>query len=181
MIRTEEDMKWVQAMQAAGYTFAPVNVVGQAQLYYGDLLYADLNGDGVYGDSNDREFSGKSPLPKYNYGFNVDLEWKNFDFSMIWAGSAGMHYYFLETSYNASNISSRNAISAQVANDRYYYNATNPADPANRINGAYPRLTYQTTAINREMSDRWIYNASYLKLKKYPVRVYHPVPYRGTV
>ncbi|MCD7936508.1 MAG: SusC/RagA family protein, partial [Tannerellaceae bacterium] len=164
MIRTENDMNWVLAMQAAGYTFSPQNSIGPSQLYYGDLLYADLNNDGIYGDSNDRTFTGKSPLPKYNYGFNIDVEWNNFDLSMIWAGSAGMHYHFLATGYNSPQISSNSLIPTAVANDHYYYNVGNPTDPTNNLNGFYPRLSTSTT-INGVASNRWLYNASYLKLK----------------
>ena len=49
MIRTENDMQWLQAMQAAGYTFQPYNNIAKNALWYGEYIYADANGDGVYG------------------------------------------------------------------------------------------------------------------------------------
>lgn len=60
MIRTENDMQWLQAMQAAGYTFQPYNNIAKNALWYGEYIYADANGDGVYGNSYDSEFQGTS-------------------------------------------------------------------------------------------------------------------------
>ena len=36
MIRTEKDLEWVQAMQAAGYSFQPQNTVSNQALWYGE-------------------------------------------------------------------------------------------------------------------------------------------------
>lgn len=44
MIRTENDMQWLQAMQAAGYTFQPYNNIAKNALWYGEYIYADANG-----------------------------------------------------------------------------------------------------------------------------------------
>ena len=57
MIRTESDMKWVQAMMDSGYTFNGKKDLSVDQLWYGDLIYADLNWDGNYGDTNDQTFT----------------------------------------------------------------------------------------------------------------------------
>ena len=48
------------------------------------------NGDGVYGNSYDSEFQGTSTTPKYNFGIQASANWKDFDFSMTWGGSAGL-------------------------------------------------------------------------------------------
>ena len=86
MIRTENDMQWLQAMQAAGYTFQPYNNIAKNALWYGEYIYADANGDGVYGNSYDSEFQGTSTTPKYNFGIQASANWKDFDFSMTWGG-----------------------------------------------------------------------------------------------
>ena len=93
MIRTEEDMNWVKAMMDAGYKFKPGNSIGKANIYYGDYIYADVNGDGVYGDSDDEEFQGRSKTPKYNFGFQASAAWNGFDISKEWAGAAGFDNY----------------------------------------------------------------------------------------
>ena len=56
MIRTQQDFEWVQAMLETGYTFNGVTALSKDQLWYGDLIYADRNGDGNYGDDNDMDF-----------------------------------------------------------------------------------------------------------------------------
>ena len=42
MIRTEGDMKWLNAMIDAGYKFMPNQSVGRNNIYYGDLINADM-------------------------------------------------------------------------------------------------------------------------------------------
>lgn len=164
MIRTEKDMEWVKAMQGAGYQFFPKNDISKTDLYYGDYLYADANGDGVYGNDNDREFTGKSALPKYNYGFGAEVSWNNFDFSMLWAGSAGMYYYKLDVGYNSSKIENGNSIGLDVANDHYFYDPADPGNQYTNLNGKYPRLK-GSDDVNGQASTRWLYNASFLKLR----------------
>ncbi|MBB2151411.1 SusC/RagA family TonB-linked outer membrane protein [Pedobacter gandavensis] len=166
MIRTTDDMAWLNAMMAAGYTFQPTAGVSKTKIYYGDLIYADNNGDGFYGNSFDGQFMNKSSTPRYNYGAGINLSYKNIDMSMIWAGSAGMWYYWNATGYNNSIVSLGNAVSTLIANDHYYYNDANPSDPANNITAHYPRLKNTTDAQNAAVaSDFYLYNASYLKLK----------------
>ena len=166
MIRTPDDMNWLNAMIAAGYTFQPTGGVSKTKTYYGDLIYADNNGDGLYGNSFDAQFLNKSSTPRYNYGFNLNMSYKNIDLSMLWSGSAGMWYYWNATGYNNSIVSLGNAVSTLIANDHYYYNDANPNDPANNITAHYPRLKNTTDAQNAAVaSDFYLYNASYLKLK----------------
>lgn len=53
----------------------------------GRYRYADVNGDGQI-DDKDRTFIG-NPNPKYTYGINLGLTWKDFDFSIFLYGSQG--------------------------------------------------------------------------------------------
>ena len=166
MIRTPDDMNWLNAMIAAGYKFQPTDGVSKTKIYYGDLIYADNNGDGLYGNTFDSQFLNKSSTPRYNYGFSMNFSYKNIDMSMLWSGSAGMWYYWNAIGYNNSIVSLGNAVSTLIANDHYYYNDANPNDPANNITAHYPRLKNTTDAQNAAVtSDFYLYNASYLKLK----------------
>lgn len=70
-------------MVKAGYTFNGSTDVGPDGLYYGDFIYADLDGDGDYGDGDDFYLSGHSYTPKYNFGVNLSLAWKGLDFYML--------------------------------------------------------------------------------------------------
>ena len=167
MIRTEEDMNWVKAMMDAGYKFKPGNSIGKANIYYGDYIYADVNGDGVYGDSDDEEFQGRSKTPKYNFGFQASAAWNGFDISMVWAGAAGFDIYWGPTAgYNAAKTEWGNNIAQRIADDHYFYDPSNPDDPRTNINGKYPRMTYLDGNVqNNASSNRWLYNGDYIKLK----------------
>jgi TonB-linked SusC/RagA family outer membrane protein len=53
----------------------------------GNIMYKDLNGDGKI-DASDQTFLG-SPIPKFTYGYNLDLSYKNFDLGLFFQGSYG--------------------------------------------------------------------------------------------
>lgn len=175
MIRTPEDLAWVNAMREAGYSFSPVNNVGQAQLYYGDFIFADLNGDGIYGNNFDQYFTGKRAEPKYTFGFNAAFSWKGIDFSMLWSGVAGMYYYWNAEGYDNSIVRNGNAVAQRIADDHYYYNPADPSDPGNNINGRFPRLKYNGDAINNTANETWLYNSSYIKLRNVQLGYTFPV------
>lgn len=181
MIRTEADLNWVRAMLAAGYKFAPVGTVAttanKSLLNYGDFIYADNNGDGIYGNTFDRKFTGTSTTPRLNFGFSVNLSWKGFDMSMLWAGSTGMQYYW-NNGYNTTATRNGFQITEAIANDRYYYNEADPNDPNNNINGKFPRLKYNADAQNTAYSTFWLYDAGYLKLKN--LQIGYTIPKRIT-
>ena len=93
MIRTEEDMRWLDAMIACGAEFLPSKTTAKNKIWYGDYIYADVNGDGVYGSADDYKFMNKSLTPKFYYGFQVDLGWKGIDFSVLFSGAGGNATY----------------------------------------------------------------------------------------
>jgi TonB-linked SusC/RagA family outer membrane protein len=53
----------------------------------GDLRFVDVNGDGVI-NGLDRTFIG-SPIPEFIFGFNFEMQYKAFDFSLDLQGQAG--------------------------------------------------------------------------------------------
>lgn len=164
MIRTPEDLQWVKDMIAAGYSFNGRTSIAANQLNYGELIYADINGDKNYGNSYDRAFSGKSDVPKYTLGFTASASWKGFDLNMTWAGSFGMYYYLRERGINLRNVSQGNVLPADARSMFYYYNEANPNDPNNNINAPYPRMLYSTDGTHSD-SDFYLYDASFFKLK----------------
>ncbi|MDL2281508.1 TonB-dependent receptor [Parabacteroides sp. OttesenSCG-928-G06] len=183
MIRTKKDLDWVKAMLAQTdengkklYNFNNQSVGQNSGLWYGEYIYADVNGDGMYGtNDNDRRFIGKSSTPKFSYGLNLSASWKNFDLNMIWAGNAGMYYHIYERGFNSMSSSSwqEGTIVALNARDIYYYcdpkeAATNanydPAtDPNANIHAPYLRIGNIGAAHRNNTSE--LYNASYIKLK----------------
>ncbi|MEN5195108.1 SusC/RagA family TonB-linked outer membrane protein [Sphingobacterium faecium] len=172
MIRAEGDYEWAKAMKAAGYSFLNSSqkisdVYGSTALYYGDLIYSDLNQDGVYGNTADQYFTGTSVNPKYIYGISLGFSYKGLDMSMIWAGESGAQYYWNDHGYNNNVLISGNQVTTRIADDHYFYNPNNPDDPRTNQNGYFPRLKYGTSAenINNQSSDYWLYESNFFKLR----------------
>lgn len=183
MIRTKADLDWVKAMLAyrdangkTVYNFNNQSVGQSSGLWYGETIFADLNGDGMYGtNDNDRLFTGKSSIPKFTFGLNLSAAWKGIDLNMTWAGNAGMYYYIYERGFNSMSSSSwqEGTIVALNARNIYYYSdpqkaATDPSydpgtDPNANINAPYLRIGNIASAYRSNTND--LYNASYIKLK----------------
>ena len=162
MIRTQADMDWVIAMISAGYTFKGGQPVTKNTFYYGDFIYADLNGDGNYGDDNDHYFTGHSNVPKITAGLNLSARWKGFDVYALFTGAFGF-YLNWNSSINTSKVNLGQAIPRRIADDHYYYDPAGD-ESANNINATYPRLVYNKS-MNNESSDFYHYRGDYVKLK----------------
>ena len=167
MIRTESDMEWLKAMIDAGHTFMPNKTVAKDKIWYGDYIYADANGDGIYGGSDDKEFQGVSSDPKFNFGFQMSAAWRGFDISMNWAGAAGFKLYWgASTGYNSPTTRVGVALGTDIANNHYFYNPENPSDPRTNQAAKYGRLVNGESGYqNVETSSLYLYNGNYLKLK----------------
>lgn len=171
MIRTETDMAWAKAMLANGYSMRPNNSIAKNKIWYGDYIYADINGDGIYGGTEDREFQGVSQDPKFSFGLQMSASWRNFDLSMNWAGQAGFKLYWGPTTgYNAPVTRVGLGLSQNIAEDHYFYNPENPNDPRTNINATYGRLVASEKGYqNTESSSLYLFNGNYLKLKNLTV------------
>ena len=165
MIRTENDMKWLQAMVDAGYSFQPYNNIAQNALWYGEYIYADANGDGIYGNSYDSEFQGTSTAPKYNFGLYASANWKDFDFSMTWGGAAGFSIYYYSTSRNSSETTYGYAIPDAVAEDHYFFDPANPSDPRTNTTSKQPRLVNLSGAQSSANSSLHLEKGNFAKLR----------------
>ena len=172
MIRTEQDMEWAQAMVAAGNTFLPNQTIGKKGIWYGDYLYADTNGDGIYGNENDYTFQDVSMSPKYYYGFQVDLAWKGIDLSMTWAGAGGFSIYWRYLGFNSYSTRGNTTIPKEIAYDHYFFDPENPADPRTNLTSKHGRLTMNYGSEQNggtNYSSHWLYKGDYLKLKNLTV------------
>ena len=77
--------------QMVGY--APYTYYTYRQKYYPDgnpvqNEFVDLDGDGTITE-NDRYMTGKSAAPKFYYGLNMKVTWRNWDFCLNGHGAAG--------------------------------------------------------------------------------------------
>src|SRR5690606_20692232 len=69
--------------------YAPIQngTLGNSRELPGDFQYRDSNNDGVI-DGNDVVPLGWGGDPKMHYGLTLGVNWRNFDVSMLWQGSA---------------------------------------------------------------------------------------------
>lgn len=89
----------------------------------GANIFKDNNGDGVISSSDRKIIEGA--LPKFTYGINSQMNYKNFDFSFSIIGQSG-GYLVNNTGLNALNINNL-ASDRNVASD-YYNSGANPAN-----------------------------------------------------
>lgn len=134
----------------------------------GDVKYIDVNGpdgvpDGKISPEYDRVLLGGS-MPRYMFGGNVTLGFKGFDFSMSFQGVGSQN----------SRISSK-MIQPLQANwghmpkilDGNYWSMYNT--PEQNLEAKYPRLTWSNSSNFTQMSDYWMFNGRYVRLKNVTV------------
>ena len=158
-------MAWVKAMIDAGYSFRGVKKVGKDQLWYGDLLYQDVNGDKNYGDSNDQVLNGHTNNPLVNAGLSLNLSWKGIDFSAVFSGAFGFWLNWGTQYYNTTKVTNGHGIARHIAADHYFYDPDNLTDSRTNIHGKNPRLTLNDDFSNAMTSDFREYRGDYVKLK----------------
>jgi len=130
----------------------------------GDIKFKDFNGDGKI-DNSDRVLIANSPLPKINYGMNLDLQYKALEVNLFFQGAA-ISDVMLSGTYQALGYSDGTFFTQifKWGSNPPKYLAEGSWTPDNR-NAEYPRLSTQTSSNNAQISDFWKRDASYLRLK----------------
>ena len=122
----------------------------------GDLIYADTNGDGKL-NSDDRIYESTSDMPKFTYSFTLGASWKNFDLSTFWQGVAGTRHVF-----------NREVLGEFVGDSGHPSTYWKNAWTEDNHNAKMPRV-FETSTSSSDMmvvmSDFWLWNTSYLRLK----------------
>lgn len=168
MIRTPEDMAWLQAMIDGGATFMPNKTIGKKNIWYGDYIYADENLDGIYGNEYDYTFQNVSMTPKYYYGFQFNAGWKGIDFSLNLAGAGGHSIYWKYLGFNCYSTRGDTALPYDIAYDHYFYDPDNPGDSRTNITSKHGRLTCNYGGEQNggsAASTHWLYKGDFLKIK----------------
>ena len=122
----------------------------QAGAVPGDIRYADLNGDGTI-NANDRTKIG-DPFPDFTMGWNINLDYKNFNLNVFTYASIGNDIYkAYERNANYSN-KSREVLARWTGEG-----STNDA--------RYPRYSFTDANSNIRVSDRYVEDGSFIKIK----------------
>ena len=133
----------------------------------GLIKYRDIDGNGII-NSLDRVILG-NPTPDFFYGFNTNLSYGNFELGVFLEGVSGNNIF------NATNGTHLNSF--QRGSNQFrdimgnYWSLDNP-DP----NAKYPKIS-AATAI--DISDRFIEDGSYLRLKSVRFAYNLPVKHWG--
>jgi hypothetical protein len=133
----------------------------QANAAPGDIRFKDLSGptgtpDGVI-DGYDRTFLG-SYLPKFTYGINYSGNYKNFDFSVFFQGVYGNKIF------NGTKVLTQGMLRLFGAGTEVM-DAWTPTNTGSDI----PRAVSGDPNQNTRMSDRFIEDGSYIRLKNISV------------
>ncbi len=122
----------------------------QANAKPGDIKYADLNRDGIINDS-DKTTVG-NPYPKFTIGWSISLEYKGFDFTTYLYASVGNDIYRAYERNSQFSNKYRGILSRWTGQG-----TTNDAKS--------PRVTFTDENNNARVSDRYVEDGSFLKVK----------------
>ena len=116
----------------------------------GDIRYVDVNGDGII-NADDQTKIG-DPFPDFTLGWNLGLEYKNFDFNMFTYASVGNDIYrAYERNANFSN-KFRDVLGRWTG-----AGTTNDART--------PRYSFTDANSNIRVSERYVEDGSFVKIK----------------
>ncbi len=115
----------------------------------GDIRFKDLDGNGTI-DQNDRTYIG-NPTPDFTYGFNVDFKYKGFELNMFFQGTEGNDIFNNTVRYDFTYVN-------------------RPSYALNRWTGpgtsnSEPRVSLSDPNQNSRVSDRFVEDGSYIRLK----------------
>lgn len=142
----------------------PVNLDGQGNttLLPGDLIYKDVNNDGVINSMDERPIGfpeGWAPI--LSFGGNIGLEWKGIDLNIDFSGGAMQGWrqnYELTNAYHNGGNSP-----AYLLEDRWH--RLDLYDPESEwVPGRYPAIRNGEFAYNNKNSDFWLHNVHYLRI-----------------
>ncbi|PSQ70986.1 MAG: SusC/RagA family TonB-linked outer membrane protein, partial [Bacteroidetes bacterium QH_9_67_14] len=101
-----------------------------------------------------RTFIGKT-IPDITYGFNFDIDWRQFDFGVFFQGETGVQRY---NQFRRFNLGLGGGGNNQLAASQDRYSEDNP-------DGDLPRAVATDPNNNTRFSDLWVEDAGYLRLK----------------
>lgn len=134
----------------------------------GDIMYKDLNGDGkidnganTLDDHGDLKVLGNS-TPRYQFGIDLNADWKGFDVRLFFQGVAKRDYW--QGSYYFWGVTNNMWWSAGLKQHVDYFRAEASNDLGANLDAYYPRPVFGTSK-NQQVQSRYLQNAAYIRLK----------------
>lgn len=119
----------------------------------GDIKYVDQNNDGVI-NLNDIRAIGKPTIPEMFYAATLGMEFKGLDLSVMFQGVN-----------NVSKLISNGIAFAFYNKGNVYEEQLGRWNASQMETATYPRLSTTTNANNQQVSDFWLRDAGYVRLK----------------
>ena len=142
----------------------------------GDMMYADLNGDGIISNGeNTLQNHGDltvigNTTPRYNYGIILDAQWKGFDVKLFITGVGKRDYYPTIAGNGVSEFwgfmnNAKYQANLYVEQLDYFRPADtdNPLGP--NLDAYFTRPNYATGTKNKEAQTHFLQNAAYCAFK----------------
>ena len=140
------------------------------ETWVGDFIFEDLNKDGVI-DEQDRTFLG-NPEPKFSYGFNNTFTYKGFDLNIFINGVYGnkllnlIRQDFTNPMRNSNLLEEATGIAkVEVIDPNSPSDAIWNVRVSNPQSATVQRLSTVDANDNNRMSDRFVEDGSYLRIK----------------
>ena len=134
----------------------------------GDVMYKDLNGDGVVNngantldDHGDMTIIGNS-IPRYKFGVTLDAAWKGIDLRVFFQG-VGKRDYMLGGPYFWGASGGMWQSTAFEEHWDFFRDEDNPLGA--NLDAYYPRPLFSGEGKNQYTQTRYLQNAAYLRLK----------------
>lgn len=132
----------------------------------GDVKYKDQNGDNRIDEKDMVRMFGSS-LPRFYFGFNLNLSYKNFELSADFQGMTGYTVSLLDSPLYRPLVNDGNISKTFLDEEKYW-------TPENKTNATMPRLTTLDNKNNYRASSLWYRDGSYLKLRNLQVSYTFP-------
>lgn len=127
----------------------------------GDIIYEDLNGDGVITQSlypDGDQYIMANEDPRYEFGITGRISFRSWDFSMFWQGVL-QQYHTVDGALN-EGPNNLNFISREMARETFH--------PTRNPEGTYPLVRSGNNWSLLE-TDFWLQDTKYVRLKNFQV------------
>ena len=130
----------------------------------GDVKYSNLNNDNLI-DTRDITKIGKPEYPNWMFGITMEVNWKEFDFRVLFQGVASREINILQNARNKVVAFENNGNAYSISKGRWAYYPENNIDT--RSTATYPRLSTMGNNNNYLASTLWIKNGDFLRLRNF--------------